>query len=565
MNCGDFRYLVQRRFDVELSPQDDRALLIHFETCDSCQKFYHQVQQVIIAAEELELSEDLLPQTPDRLFGRIWENIPQEKPGIGSVFHSLLALFSFLGGKNKKESQAQSEEGLLPRISQISNRKQQTPSQSSDFGIGRGFGEQVSHSVTSWGQSSPAAAVQDRRSGINEEETLPVSPVADQVITRSLGEKFGLSGGNPQLNNKQGLSLAESIKQKISEMSKSNSEYKSTTHHSEPAAELIDEWTVPHSPQWPKLNTDAAPEQWPNQIPGTRAPNAWGSTLSHWGGQEQLSTANNVSNYSTNNNENGGQTTNPEPNNQVFSHASEPFAKPVEQFSEPFAKPVEQSLQQPPPSYQPPENAKITGNNWSTEAEQLETGNWQMVQFDTTLNPAGYPLSNPISPPTPLNTSFSLPRSSQPSLPQVSTSQISNQPELAPQAPFAQTLASNIPVQQSGAPLLDFPIENFPQLFTGEAKPGEALGHIAQPEIKPEQAYEISEEPIRSIELQAPIQQAPAVPIQQEAPPPPAPQIQQALQAPQTPSRMPNITQRNLPALKIDQQVEKPKYPAPKF
>ncbi len=62
MHCGDFRYLIQKRFDVELSPQDDRALLIHLETCDSCQKFYHQMQQVIIAAEELDLTEDLLPQ-----------------------------------------------------------------------------------------------------------------------------------------------------------------------------------------------------------------------------------------------------------------------------------------------------------------------------------------------------------------------------------------------------------------------------------------------------------------------------------------------------------------------
>jgi len=82
MNCGDFRYLIQRRFDVELSPQDDRALLIHLETCDSCQKFYHQVQQVIIAAEELELSEDLLPEKPQSLLSNIVEQIPQEKLGL---------------------------------------------------------------------------------------------------------------------------------------------------------------------------------------------------------------------------------------------------------------------------------------------------------------------------------------------------------------------------------------------------------------------------------------------------------------------------------------------------
>ncbi len=96
MNCGDFRYLIQRRFDVELSPPDDRALLIHLETCESCQKFYHQVQQVIIAAEEMNLPEDLLLPQSELLGNKIIQNIPHYESGILAVFSQLLSSLASL-------------------------------------------------------------------------------------------------------------------------------------------------------------------------------------------------------------------------------------------------------------------------------------------------------------------------------------------------------------------------------------------------------------------------------------------------------------------------------------
>ncbi len=49
------------------------------------------------------------------------------------------------------------------------------------------------------------------------------------------------------------------------------------------------------------------------------------------------------------------------------------------------------AAEQPLP--QPQLNKK---NAWSLEAEQLETGNWQMVQFDTTLGAANYSSSGPL-------------------------------------------------------------------------------------------------------------------------------------------------------------------------
>src|SRR5580700_22666 len=96
MNCGDFRYLIQRRFDVELSSLDDRALLIHLETCESCQRFYHQVQQVIIAAEEMSLPEDLLPQQPELLSNKIFQNIPHYESGILALVSDFLSRLAFL-------------------------------------------------------------------------------------------------------------------------------------------------------------------------------------------------------------------------------------------------------------------------------------------------------------------------------------------------------------------------------------------------------------------------------------------------------------------------------------
>src|ERR1700722_4856145 len=96
MNCGDFRYLIQRRFDVELSSSDDRALLIHLETCESCQKFYHQVQQVIVAAEEMTLPDDLLPKRSEVLSNSIFQTIPHYQTGFLAVLSKFLSRFPFL-------------------------------------------------------------------------------------------------------------------------------------------------------------------------------------------------------------------------------------------------------------------------------------------------------------------------------------------------------------------------------------------------------------------------------------------------------------------------------------
>ncbi len=157
------------------------------------------------------------------------------------------------------------------------------PASFSDFSGGQGFAQQDAQAELNWGEPISAPNIHGvTRENIEEQFSLTTGSYGsinsveqtEQVMPRSLGEKFGILASVPQLNTKQGRSLAESIKQKIWKMSQKNIEHQPIIENPEPVNEPLDEWDVPHSPQWPKLNAEDNPEQWPNEIPGTRAPNA---------------------------------------------------------------------------------------------------------------------------------------------------------------------------------------------------------------------------------------------------------------------------------------------------
>src|SRR5271156_549406 len=127
MNCGRFRFLIQQRFDVEISPQDDHALLIHLETCESCQKFHHQVQQVILASEELAVPEELLPQKAEALARKIMEELPPPKKSFFGSFFNIFSSFNKNGtppkaaqsirqGQGQAQTQAQARESAFPHV-----------------------------------------------------------------------------------------------------------------------------------------------------------------------------------------------------------------------------------------------------------------------------------------------------------------------------------------------------------------------------------------------------------------------------------------------------------------
>src|SRR5579871_3687445 len=96
MNCSRFRFLIQQWFDeTTLSQQDERMMIQHVESCDSCQRFQHQLEQIIQSTPEVPLPDECLPSNLEALAKRIMVEIPQEKPGFMSMLKSMLP---FLGG-----------------------------------------------------------------------------------------------------------------------------------------------------------------------------------------------------------------------------------------------------------------------------------------------------------------------------------------------------------------------------------------------------------------------------------------------------------------------------------
>ncbi len=222
---------------------------------------------------------------------------------------------------------------------------------------------------------------------------------SDQLSTRSLGEKFGVQTTGSLLDvagKSQPLTLAESIRRKIAEMPKpitgantgssvdddqgaagasGDLAGASTDPHLNPVNSFA-AWGIPDSPDWPKITTDAGTDQLPE---GALASNSWGGWTSPPTGwnipalkAESARSANVMSGAEEQGKliDIGGQTA---------SHS-----QPV----------PEKHMEIPSPS------------NWSSEAEQLETGSWQSVKFDTALGAPTFaapslsamPLSTPSAP-----------------------------------------------------------------------------------------------------------------------------------------------------------------------
>ena len=109
MSDAQFRLLIQRSFDEELSKQEHRALIDHLEGSESGQKFHHQLDQMIQAAQDTPLPDELRPQNPEALARMIMEQLPQKK---GSVFGFLTNLFSGgSGGAKPKQKKAEPQNG----------------------------------------------------------------------------------------------------------------------------------------------------------------------------------------------------------------------------------------------------------------------------------------------------------------------------------------------------------------------------------------------------------------------------------------------------------------------
>ncbi|PWU02650.1 MAG: hypothetical protein C5B53_01400, partial [Candidatus Melainabacteria bacterium] len=213
MNCNRFRFLIQQRFDTEISPQDDRALLMHLETCESCQKFHHQVQQVILAAEELPIQDDLLPIKLESLARRIMEQLPQPKQNLLDTVRGFLQnLGAKKNGSEKYANTAKAAPRSAPKQQSIfPHRSQPSVDLDEEFPGKKVSDEQLQEMRANTGKLRAMAA-----KGYQEMPAIESREL--QSTTRPLSEKFGPRQAlNNALSEEQPLNLADAIRRKRSE------------------------------------------------------------------------------------------------------------------------------------------------------------------------------------------------------------------------------------------------------------------------------------------------------------------------------------------------------------
>jgi len=241
MSDAEYRLLIQRSFDEELSKQEHRAFVNHLETSDSGQKFHHQLDQMIQAAQDTPLPDDLRPQNPEALARMIMEQLPQKKGSIFAMFTNL-----FGGGQPKAKSSQAKESGRgagkagkgqgkggqtdngerrgslnkgAKKGKEFDEDEVEAPSERRKPGVK--FGRKDKEADISAEEREDQMGTFSRLKSISTRANDAAENRENQSTTRSLGEKFGMPGGatsNPL--DEAPLTLAESIKRKVSESQK---------------------------------------------------------------------------------------------------------------------------------------------------------------------------------------------------------------------------------------------------------------------------------------------------------------------------------------------------------
>ncbi len=202
MNCADFRHLIQKRFDEDLSRQQSSSLDSHLEACESCARFDHQMVQMIEGAEEAPLPDEYMPPNPESLTKQVQQQLPQQKTNIFGAITSMFGGGSGGGSKAQQKSQTSSfphKSGAEPKDKKDKKGKKGSyPSMDDDDG--------VTKRLKSMGRTSAQTEMRDSRE--------------QQSTTGSLGRKFGFETGTESLTDEAPLTLAETIRRKITESNK---------------------------------------------------------------------------------------------------------------------------------------------------------------------------------------------------------------------------------------------------------------------------------------------------------------------------------------------------------
>ncbi len=238
MSDAEYRLLIQRSFDEELSKQEHRAFVNHLETSDSGQKFHHQLDQMIQAAQDTPLPDDLRPQNPEALARMIMEQLPQKKGSIFAMFTNL-----FGGGGGGKAKPGASKNGQSKGSVKVKGGDKKADA---NRGAKKGKGNvqvdvddendvsaptdrRLPGMKLSRKEKAAEAAAEElensigtfsRLGKINSRANDAMENRDAQSTTRSLGEKFGMPGATSNPLDEAPLTLAESIKRKVSESQK---------------------------------------------------------------------------------------------------------------------------------------------------------------------------------------------------------------------------------------------------------------------------------------------------------------------------------------------------------
>lgn len=227
MSDAQFRLLIQRSFDEELTKQEHRSLVNHLETSESGQKFHHQLEQMIQASQDSPLPDELHPQNPEALAKRIIEQMPQKKTSFLSMFAALFG--GGIGGNKNAGGKSTSSKpmgkgpaGRPPAGRGSKPAKAQDPDQdlapSARPPKGGMFRKQAA--VPNQEETENQAANFSRLKSIGARGEAQQDSREAQSTTRSLGEKFGMPGASMAGADEGPLTLAESIRRKVSESQK---------------------------------------------------------------------------------------------------------------------------------------------------------------------------------------------------------------------------------------------------------------------------------------------------------------------------------------------------------
>ena len=410
MDCNSARILIQQSFDFDLPDHDYDELERHKNGCGACEGLYNQIRQVINAAQEGDLPEDIVPPNLESLARSIIEHTPQKKSGFMAAFSGIFGIFS-------KKPKVKEPTGKFPHV----RRSSSDP-------------------------DSRMLDPEDPRSTTNRLRTMSRSQqISTEPTGKTLGSKFGIGGRN-EPSAEAPMNLAQSIKRKVTE----ERQTKDVFNESEPPSPEFapddnsllgpwagsppeGSWSMPAAPppdpvanppsgmldvDWqnstnsgitsgaamppppPPPSMDAsAPPQLPPQQPS--------SDWDPWS-QDQNSSGNLAPGA-------GSSWTEPE------DHPVQPNL-PQEQYSQ------EQDFDDPNKNIGP-------GRSWNQEAEQIETGFWHSYS----------PAEESLGAPTPLpqaNNSFAVPQNASPPAPPPASAQN--------QAPAAQA-GSDATAQDPGS------------------------------------------------------------------------------------------------------------------